>query len=356
MKKIISIIALLLMFAGYSVAGNTIAVTVNEADSIQTHQIAENISLTFRLTDTQIKDGDARVMIDINNNSSNGVFIFHKAYTEKELKKKAQPYKIKFSKSFPGTKGQRNVIPAECIGDMLVLNPSRSAEICDAVVYDGIETELTIPFYLVEYKKNGEYSRVKKIVQMEEITIEFDIHLAEPREYIEMNEQVDTLIAELANITFCDNPKHSPTLEEQRQVYIDRIDAIKIRIDSVQRDNGWNITATEHTKRRAETDICQKFLSLEAKLLELNVENVPLQDCGGHKVAAPHYCKYCSYDFQKILNKLENIYMKIDNSDDPDALRKEYASDVSKIVSCAKRRSGYRKYQKDIEEFIERIN
>lgn len=358
MKKIISIIALLLMFAGYSVAGNTVVVSVNEENSAQTHEIAENITLTFQLTDTHIKDGVARVVVDINNNSSNGLLIFDKAYTEKDLKKK----RIKFIKSFPGTKGQRSVNPAECIDYMVFLLPSgntetRSTEICNAVVYDGIKTELTIPFYLVKNKKNSDYSRVMRIIQKEEVTIEFDIHLAEPREYVEMKEQVDTLIAELADLTFCDNPKHSPTLEEQRQVYIDRIDAIKTRIDSVQRDNGWDLTADVHSERRAQTDICKKFQTLESRLYEINIENVTLQDCGNHKVAAPtHYCKYCSYSFQQIMNHLDHIYMKISNSDDPDAVRKEYASDLRRIEACAKRRNGYRKYQKKIEEFIERIN
>lgn len=357
MKYIISIFALLLMFAGHSVAGNTVVVSVNEAEPIQTHEIADQISLTFTLTDTQIKDGAARVLIDINNSSSNGLYIFHEAYTEKELKKMAQPYKLKFSKSYPGTKGHRSVEPADGLGGRVVLNPYRGATIYDVVVYDGIKTDFMFPFYLVEYKNNSEFSRGKKIVRKVEVAIEFDIHLAEPREYIEMKEQVDTLIAELKNLTFCDNPKHSPTLEEQKQVYIDRIDSIKTRIDSVQRDNGWNFTADEHSRRRVETDICKKFLALESLLYEINIENVPVQDCGEHKVAAPvHSCRYCSYSFQQILNQLDNIYMKVSNSDDPVAVRKEYASEVVRIEACAKRRSGYQKYQKKIEEFIARIN
>ena len=351
MKKIISIIALLFMFAGYSLAGNTIVVSVNEADSTQTHEIAENVSLTFRLTDAQIKDGDARVKIEINNQSSNGVFIFDKAYTEKELKKAL----VKFARSFPGTRGQRCVMPAEGINNMVLMSPSntigdslnQSREIYTVNVYDGIKTDLTIPFYLVEYKKHTGHSRVKKIVKKGEVTIEFDVHLAEPREYVE--------------ITFCDNPKHSPSLDEQKAVYVERIKAIQERIDSVKRANGWNITADERSKTRVKTDIFNKFKKLEEELHEVDINNVPLQDCGGHKVAAQvgrHSCKYCSYNFDQLVNQLENIYFKISNSDDPAAVMKKYSSDVRKIEACAKRRTEYRnsKSKKQIEEFIHRIN
>lgn len=364
MKKIISIIALLFMFAGYSLAGKTILVTVNEADSTQTHEIAENVSLTFRLTDAQIKDGDAIVKIEINNQSSNGVFIFDKAYTEKELKKAL----VKFARSFPGTRGQRCVMPAEGINNMVLMSPSntigdslnQSREIYTVNVYDGIKDTLTIPFYLVEYKKHSGYSRVKKIVKKGEVAIEFDVHLAEPREYVEIKEELDSLKRELANLTFCDNPKHSPSLDEQKAVYVERIKAIQERIDSVKRANGWNITADERSKTRVKTDIFNKFKKLEEELHEVDINNVPLQDCGGHKVAAQvgHRCKYCSYTFDQLVNQLENIYFKISNSDDPAAVMQKYSSDVRKIEDCAKRRRGYSnsKSKKSIEEFIHRIN
>ena len=354
MKRIISALAILLLSAAYSVADNNKVIALTETDRTRSYEVGNYFSLTFTLTDTEKKDGDAKVVIDVNTYSSCGLCIYGKQFTETELKHLAHPYKAKFSKGYPGTKGMRRVDALSGLKYIVTAMPDQILQsVYTMDVYDGVPIKITIPVYLVTYKKSYDDNRTKKIFRKEDVTVELDVRLGEPSQYVELKAQVDSLKTELENLIFCNNPRHTPTLESQKQFYTDKVQALLDEITAIERVNGWHLTSNERGKNIVCTDIYRKYQELKAILADINIDAVQVKDCGRHKVS--HRCSYCSLNFQQILTKLDNIYMKIYNSDNPDAVRSQYASEVKKIETCAKRRIDYRKYQKRVEEFIERI-
>lgn len=365
MKKFTLAIAALLITALYASADIKKNVTLSNADSVKIVKFQDICEFTFELTKIR-KNGTAQVAVSIKNlNYEKGLYIFNEPFNEKQLKKK--PYKIRFGKQIPGPKGSRYVRNQKDINQLVALKALYSTRnIARLEVFDEVPTQVTFPIYLVEFKNPNDETKKKTIVQTEDLIVNFDVYLDTPREYLELKLRVDELKAAVDTLNLCDNPKHEPSFEEQKAVYDKRVNGLLAEYAQIKRLNDWVFSSSERGRMMERTAIYRKYDALHTTILETQkkLEHIPTKDCGAHEekiVVAPpvttgHHCAQCSSNLTQLISKLENIYMKIHNSDDPQAIRQQYADEVRQIEACAKRRSEYGKYQRKIEKFIERIN
>ena len=354
MKRIILAIAVaILSMAGASAQNNPQKRATALLNNVQTDTVirADFCKIAVHLKNIKA-DGTAEVSIDIENNSMDYVYIFDKTLTAKQLKK--QPYKIRFDKFYPVPKKLRMVEGCSEISRHIILAPDyNQTGIIKTEVFDAVPDDFTIPVYLVRQGKK------KVITTCQEIIIKVDVHLDAPGEFIAFKYDVEKLKADVDSLTFCNNPKHEPSLEQQKMKWQEKVNELQGRYAQIIQDNGWSFLSSNRGRMIQKTDIYKRYEDVRAILESINIDNVPVKDCGMHveePVRPEHYCAYCSLSLNQILNKLENIYMRISNSDDPDSARQQYAAEVRRIEACAKRRSGYDRYQTRIDKFINRIN
>lgn len=354
MKRIILAIAVaMLSMAGASAQDNPQKKATALLNNVQTDTVirADFCKIAVHLKNIKA-DGTAEVSIDIQNNSMDYVYIFDKTLTAKQLKK--QPYKIRFDKFYPVPKKLRMVEGCSEISRHIILAPDyNQTGIIKTEVFDAVPDQFTIPVYLVRQGKK------KVITTCQEIIIKVDVHLDAPGEFIAFKYDVEKLKADVDSLTFCNNPKHEPSLEQQKMKWQEKVNELQGRYAQIFQDNDWSFLSSNRGKMIQKTDIYKRYEAVRTILESINIDNVPVKDCGMHveePVRPEHSCVYCSWNFDQIINKLNNMYMKISNSDDPDSARQQYVAQARKIEACAKRKSGYSRYQTKIDELIYRIN
>ena len=104
----------------------------------------------------EVDDGVGEVSIELENLSESKVLIlFDRSYTEKQVKKFSP--KMKFDKTFGGTKGKRITDPcSEQLSRVMQLRPSDKQSLPSVRVENETTKKVTLPVYIAKYKGVGE--------------------------------------------------------------------------------------------------------------------------------------------------------------------------------------------------------
>ncbi len=292
----------------------------------------------------EVKDnGDASVSIEIEIiDTSKSLYLFHAAYPEKALKKKK---KIKYDKNFPGTKGERVIDSCYGLRNDISLAAAGEAMVLLLSCQDGATTSYRLPLYFVEtkeknfilFKKRQWILSDKNVVELE---IEVDIKASAA--YYAVVDSCDKMVQEYDALQFCTNKKHKPSLEEQKEPFQSKIDAlvglIDSRLDSLYSSDKRYKLYEAQKKRLTSLDLSEKE-----------------GDCGGHPV---HACTYCRYTPQQVYRKLDEIYQRIYVSSDRSAMKTPQLRVVNAVYNCPNARGKWEKsiYKDRITRCYNRIN
>lgn len=345
-KKISILFVFLLSFVTISFADEQRKVKLD--DDKHNKEIIEiaNFNIFIELTDVD-ENGNANLKVELENqDESKGLLLFERAYDEKTLKK-MRP-KIKYDKIFPGSKGMRLIDACDNIKNAIHLYPSQKELIMTLSAKDGEKTKATLPIYITEYREK-DYIIFKKqeliLLQKEVIELEIEIDLKPGEEYVNITKECDSLLKEFESAFFCTNKKHKPSLEEQKEIFRNKIDSLCEKIDDIIESNGW-FSSEKRYKLYGEQRKRLKNIRLEEKE----------GDCGKHVVV--HRCKYCNSSLQEISHKLDDIYQVIYSSGDRGAAKAKQIRSVNAMYDCAKRRREWRNsdYKDKIVRLYNEIN
>ena len=298
-------------------------------------------------------EGNAKISIEIENlDESNAIYIFGRAIPEKELKKLAP--RIMFDKSFPGTKGNRNIDTYRPVGNVLYIEPTDKRLLPEIQITNAEKQLCRLPLYFAKYKKKrllGADFGKNKMLLMEKQVLELEIEVEQKSDevYIRLADECDKLIEEISKQTFCNNPRHSPSLEKQEAPYKERIDNLKSEIDKRIDQKKW--MSTDEGYRR--------YNSLKQKLSDIDFASLE-KDCGkrhGQGSRTSQSCKYCKLSPQQIYHKLDDIYKTIYSSNDRKATKESVMADVSLLYGCQKHSASWKnsEYKSKITDRYNRI-
>lgn len=305
-------------------------VTLDEASGPEVEVALEGCKVRLSLQEVK-ENGKAMVNVELVNVSDGlGLMLFDADYGEKILKKK--PMKIVFDKNYGGSKGSRSVSGFEkstSIADLA------SGEKMSFVLpgQDGYESVCTFPLYRISYKTNSK-GKVKKRVILEYTAVELKVKvLLKPSQtYLDLEEACRSLEDELKDVRFCNNPRHTPSLEEQKNVYRSRIDSLANEIDSII-DAHRGIWFSTDRKYKA-------FDSLRQSLAEIDLD-AKEEDCGKHTVV--HRCRYCGMSQRDIYNRMDDIHQQIYISSDWAAEKQKVSGELNAMYKCLQQRREWKR-------------
>ena len=246
-------------------------------------------------------DGNAKVTIDIENlDESNVIILFGHAYPEKELKRLSPS--ITFDKKFPGTKGQRNIDTYREARNVVFIAPSEKI-ILPEIQTKGEEVQICrFPLYFAKYK--GSSGKKLLLLEKQIIELEIEVEVKPDEDFIRLDKESHDLIEKISKQTFCTNPKHKVSLEEQEAPYKDSINILKSEIDSILNSHHrWYSIDKKYIRYN---EIKQKLEEVDFSRYEGDCENPK-----NHISPRRHSCKYCNLSLQQIYHKLEDYYKKI---------------------------------------------
>lgn len=351
MKRLLTFLTFFLFVA--------IAIDADEQKSVKLDDghIREQIRLGFcNIFVTKIgsdDDGNAKVSIEVENlDETNIIILFGHAYPERELKKLSPS--ITYDKNFPGTKGLRNIDTYRNIRNVIFVEPSEKSMLPEIQVKDGEIQLCRLPLYIAQYKDKkflGANIGRNKLLLMEKQILELELQVeARPDEdLIRLEKDVNMLIEELTKISFCNHPKHKPSLEKQETPYKERILKINSEIDDIVTRHKWSSSDRGY---KMYSELKQKIDSIDFKSYE--------KDCGKHRrsIIPTEGCKYCNLSPQQIFHKLDDYYKKIYSSSNRKATKESVISDVNLLYGCRKHSASWKKsaYNARITDRYNRIN
>lgn len=294
-------------------------------------------------------DGNSKVTVEIENlDETNVIILFGHAYPEKELKKLSPS--ITFDKSFPGTKGNRNIDTYREARNVIFIEPSEKSMLPEIQVKNGEVQRCRLPLYIAKYKDKsilGVSNGRNKMLLMEKLILdlEIEVEVKPDEDYIKIEKECTALIEKISGQIFCNHPKHKVSLEKQEAPYKDSISKIKFKIDEIVEQHKW-FASDKGFKR---------YNELKKKLDEIDFTAYE-RDCGKHTIPPPppppSNCKYCNLTPQQIYHRLDDIYKRIYRSNDRKAAKTAIMSDVKLLYGCSKHSPLWRKssYKSKIEE------
>lgn len=267
-----------------------------------------------------------RVMVE-NTDDTEIMILFHHAYTEKDLNN-LYP-KITYDKYFIGTKGHRVIEPCENLGNDLRINPTRKQEFTKKVSAGGSHT-FRLPFYFAKPRNKSGSKLLLKEKNVIELTV--NVPIKQDPDYPRLKEATDKLVDSLTNISFCPNPLHSLSIEEQEAPYEELRNNLLHAIDSISQARGWFQNDAGYTKLRYDS-LKQVLKSIVFKDYE--------KDCGRHWIPRPikHNCAYCSLSLEGVYRKMDGDYQKIyaAHGEDRKQKKKKYEGEIKALYKCSKK-------------------
>ena len=274
----------------------------------------------FVTNESDNNDEYANISINIENiDESNGIFLFGHSYPEKDLKKLTPS--ITYDKYFPGTKGGRVLDTFQGPKNVVFIAPASKSFVHELQVKNGDIQKCRLPLYIAKYK--GKNRNKMLLLEKQVIELELEYEVKADQDLFRLNNDCDSLMKELEDVSFCNNRRHKPSLEKQERPFKECVERIKTEVDSIIETHRWQTT----DKRYLAYD------SLKIKLREINFSRYE-RDCGKHSVSKGHQCKYCSLSLQQIYNKLDDYYIKIYNSNDRKKARAAVINEVNQLYRC----------------------
>lgn len=312
-----------------------------------------NIFVTKVETDDE---GNAKVSIEVENlDETNIIILFGHAYPEKDLKKLSPS--ITFDKNFPGTKGLRNIDTYRKIRNVIFVEPSEKSMLPEIQVKDGEIQLCRLPLYIAQYKDKrflGANLGRNKLLLMEKqiLELEIQVEVKPDEDFIRLEKDANMLIEELSKITFCNHPRHKPTLEKQETPYKERILKINSEIDDIVARHKWSSSDRGYQRY---SELKQKIDTIDFKAYEKECGRKHSSDGASKSVAS---CKYCNLSPQQIFHKLDDYYKKIYSSSNRKATKGSVMADVNLLYGCRHHSASWKKseYNARITDRYNRIN
>jgi hypothetical protein len=293
----------------------------------------EVINLSYANIFVSLLNGDddqGQVLIEIENLDETKILaLFHKPYTEKQVKKLS--HKFRYDKLFGGTKGKRIIDPYNLeTGKDVYIEPSMKYNVAAFNVTPDKNLMVHLPIYIAKPKK-GIIEKLlggEKLMLMRKQLIEIDVEvsLRPSAEYTGLQGEVEALKREVKNTVFCTSNKHKQSVEQQQQPYVQRISALKKKIDNAISAHGWQPGDSGYTRYNA--------LKTELDGIDLNKH---LGTCSQHRVPIhddSHSCNYCNLTLQQIYHRLDDLYKKIYTSSDRAATKASVIGQVNALYTC----------------------
>ena len=289
-----------------------------------------NIFIT--LLNLESDDNMGKVLIEVENlDESKLLALFHEAYSEKKVKKLHPSFQ--YDKLFGGTKGKRVIDPYNCrLDDDLFIEPSNKRNLPTIDINGDQQQVVKLPIYIAK-SKEGIIERIlgkEKLLLMRKQLIELDIEVSmkPSAEYLGLVNEVETLKKDLENVVFCNARKHNPSVEEQQEPYVKRIEELRNKIDAAISSHGW--TPNDGGYKR--------FTALKEDI-DNNIDlNKHVGTCRTHSSSGgrtrEHQCQYCSLSLQQIYHRLDDLYRRIYTSNDRQSTKASVIGQVNTLYNC----------------------
>lgn len=349
MKRLFTLIVGTLLICSTSWANEEYNITLEkgEAQGKTIELLYGNIS--FRL----VEYGDShKVLVSIDNTTlSQAILLFKSSIGEKALKKNKP--RTGFEKTYPGSKGYRNVFGCKELNQSFVsIIPQDKMDLFESDVSLTTVTKLELPVYLAKYDpkqliRKGAHNTRYKILSEDILTFNIEITgwTEDDSDYVLTKNAVEDYLRSVDTVAFCVNEKHTPSLSQQQRPYQEKKDSLVNAIEMVVTANGW----------MSDTAPYKAYKALRDQLEKVNL-NDRTYDCGEHKVEPkPHSCAYCSLSAQQIYHQLDDLYQHLRNA----KTSKEAAVKKAQGLYTCYQRNGRRKkdasYTDKISKFYSRI-
>lgn len=307
----------------------------NSEKTVSFHNYA--IKAIFTLQSFE-KDGTANVLVTLENNDTDGhyMFVFNQPYTVADLQ--ALTPKIYFQKTFPHDKSS--------VVDYVANQPkwkSVASQHTDQLFTIQIKEDqisFSLPIYVAS-KKNKSGTKLE-IVGHEMCNVMIQV-VREDKVLKQIESDYATLKAELDTITFCTNRRHKGW-NADTVAYRNRIDALvrQIRISSPSRfDN---------------PRLYDRYNSVYEALMSFRFIDRSLDHCK-NDISAPapgpgHNCRYCDMPSETLYNEIQRLLIRLDSGriSVDEAIRQAEA-----INTCAKKQKAHREVAAKVKEVYQSI-
>ena len=291
-KSIITI--LVALFASLSVfADGEHKVVLNEDNK------TNKIELDYINIMVAMGEPDTQGMVDITVNlenpnefSNNMLILFGRFMDEKEMRYHKNP-RIVYDRNYPVKKPRYANYCRELGKDVVVLAPSSPTyQIRNQELTEGQTLEIELPIYIAIKK-----CKKKAVLQEKHTeTLLISVELQPDKDYLNIKRRCDSIAEVVSQLTFCNNPKHKPSLEEREQPYKEKIDDLRLNIN--KRLQQWPQTSFKY----------RKYDELRQQLNGIEFFEADCGDASQHTSA--HHCKYCKLSLEEIYNALDDLYQK----------------------------------------------
>lgn len=306
----------------------------------------ESFGFCFKLEEE--KDS-VRISVSLKNVSQYAIVLFHKSGNEDSLKK--NPLRIRFDKSFSGTKGTRSVEQFPCLEKDRIVSQDVEVPLFSFMLKEGDTSCFTAPVYIaVPVRKSiagGNTLITHSLIDMKRVEFMVVLEKFVDERISQLNSEYERLIEMLDTVRFCPNEAHQPSLEVQKSKYKTQVDGFRARVDSAAAICGYG------PKRLV------PYKELSAKVSGINLDDEKrLVDCGEHQ--AKHKCEWCGRSLYEIYEQLDEIYNRIQHSDDRVAEKNRYWSRIKSMYECVREaerpeRNGDERLKRNINVYYNEI-
>lgn len=327
-KLLLSLVCILATLSGWADEQKKITLSAdNQAETINLSYC--NIFVT--LLNPENDDNMGKVLIEIENlDESKLLALFHEAYPEKKVKKLRPSFQ--YDKLFGGTKGKRIIDPYNCrLENDLFIEPSNKRQVPTIDINGDQQKVVRLPIYIAK-AKDGIIERIlgkEKLLLMRKQLIELDIEVSmkPSAEYLGLLDEVEKLKKDLEGVVFCNSTRHRPSVEEQQEPYVKRIEELRSKIDAAIGSHGWTPDDSGY----------KRFTALKEDI-DANIDlNKQVGICRTHtpgRTVREHQCSYCSLSLQQIYHRLDDLYKRIYTSSDRQGTKASVIGQVNGLYNC----------------------
>lgn len=285
---------LLTLFTAFSVfADGEYKIVLNEDDNQKSLELGYvNINVVMGEPDAQGRVDITVELVNPNEVSNNMLFLFGRSFSEKELRGLKNP-RVVYDWNYP-VKKPRLTDYCERLGKEVVgLAPNHPTYSISHLKMTEEETlEIRLPIYMAIKKCSKKAALMEKHVEKLIISVE----LMPDENYPIIKKSCDSIAEVIANLTFCNNPKHKPSLEERERPYKDEVSDLRLIINLKLLQ--WPIKSFRY----------RKYDELKQQLDDIEFKET---DCGDPTLHTyNHYCKYCKLTLEEIYDVFDDLYQE----------------------------------------------
>lgn len=353
-KRLFTLITIFLLLGTAAHAKEEYNVTLQKGDSIPHIVALTNYTISF---DLKALGTNYRATVSIENTSTYALLMFKSTLSENILKKNKP--KIQFDKSFPGPKNNRYVSGCDYLSHKFdLVMPGDRLDLFSFNISDTAPFSFNLPIYPAYYdlkklQKKGVNGIDYKILSENMISFNVDLRGWDENdpEYASIRKRVNDYVYKVDKLTFCKNPKHIPSLAEQKRPYKVEKDSLIKDINAILEEHGEWLTIDKPYK---------KYKELLDRLNAINLDDHAI-DCGNHgknpddDSGRKPTCPNCKLSPQQVYHQLDDIYQQLRNGKISKSVAKQKADALYKCYQSHRNRKRDASYTGKISKFYNRI-